>query len=379
MGLPRLNNVKEGSYLKSKLNLQDLGWNDHFATLFQPYLESGYKIGRISTEHKNRFQVFTEIGEIWATVSGKMRYSTLERNDFPAVGDWVVLDYLDELTGYLDSQVAIIQAVLPRNSKFSRKSAGKTSEEQIIATNIDTVFLVNALNLDFNIRRIERYLTLAWESGAMPVILLSKSDLCEDVQAKLLEVEACAPGVPIHPISCLTGDGIDELKHYVEAGQTVALLGSSGAGKSTLVNQLFGLEIQKTKEVREADNRGRHTTTSRELFVLPQGGLLIDTPGMRELQLYGTGDGLYDAFEDIYEYASQCRFSDCQHETEPGCAIHRALAEGSLVEDRYESFKKLQKEASYISRKANLQEHLEEKKKWKKINQELKEHNRSSR
>lgn len=342
-------------------------------------MESGFQVGRISAEHKNRFQVFTEIGEIWATVSGKMRYTAQERSDFPAVGDWVVLEHLEEHASNSDSQVAIIQAVLSRSSKFSRKSAGTTSEEQIIATNIDTVFLVNALNLDFNLRRIERYLTLAWESGARPVILLSKSDLCEDVQAKVHEVEACATGVPVHPISCLTSEGIDELKPYVKAGQTIALLGSSGAGKSTLVNQLFGLEIQKTTEVREGDSRGRHTTTSRELIVLPHGGLLIDTPGMRELQLYGTGDGLYDAFEDIYEYASRCHFSDCLHETEPGCAIQSALAEGSLVEDRYESFKKLQREASYISRKVNLQEHLEEKKKWKKINQQMKEHYRSQR
>ncbi len=308
-----------------------------------------------------------------------MRYSALERGDFPAVGDWVILDHLEVHSSDSDSQVAVIQSILPRTSKFSRKSAGKTSEEQIIATNVDTVFLVNALNLDFNVRRIERYLTLAWESGATPVILLSKADISEDLQEKVQEVEASAIGVPVHPISCITGKGIDELKRYVKSGQTVALLGSSGAGKSTLVNQLIGLDVQKTNEVREADSRGRHTTTSREIFVLPQGGLLIDTPGMRELQLYGTGDGLYDTFEDIYEYASRCRFSDCLHETEPGCEIQRALAEGSLVEERYESFKKLQREASYISRRANLQEQLEVKKKWKKINQELKEHYRSHR
>lgn len=361
------------------MDLQDLGWNDHFSILFQPYLENGFQVGRISAEYKNRFQVYTEIGEIWATVSGKMRYTALERSDFPAVGDWVVLDHIEVHSIDPDSQAAVIQAVLPRRSKFSRKTAGKTSEEQIIATNIDTVFLVNALNLDFNVRRIERYLTLAWESGANPVILLSKADISEELQEKVREVEASAIGVPVHPISCITGEGIDELKRYVKPGQTVALLGSSGAGKSTLVNKLIGLDVQKTNEVREADSRGRHTTTSRELFVLPQGGLLIDTPGMRELQLYGTGEGLYDAFEDIYEYAKCCRFSDCQHESEPGCEIQRALTEGSLIKERYESFKKLQREASYISRKTNLQEQLEVKKKWKKINQELKEHYRSHR
>lgn len=356
------------------LNLEKLGWNEYFETQFQPYLKDAFQVGRISSEHKNRFQVYTEIGEIWATVSGKLRYSALERSDFPAVGDWVVLENIQDQQSDLASQVAIIHAILPRQSKFSRKSAGRTSEEQIVATNIDTVFLVNALNHDFNIRRIERYLALAWDSGASPVIILTKSDLCEDVLGKVHEVEASALEVPIHAISCVTGEGLGELSRYVKSGQTVALLGSSGAGKSTLVNQLFGLDVQKTNEVRETDSRGRHTTTSRELFLLPQGGILIDTPGMRELQLYGTGEGLYDAFEDIYGYASRCRFSDCHHETEPGCAIQSALKEGLLAEERYESFKKLQREANYISRKENLHEQLEEKKKWKKINKELKEH-----
>lgn len=349
-------------------DLNELGWNDFFAAQFQPYSAQNYQAGRISAEHKNRFQVYTEAGEIWATISGKLRYTALERSDYPAVGDWVALD------------ADVIQAVLPRSSKFSRKSAGNTSEEQIIATNIDTVFLVNALNFDLNTRRIERYLTLAWESGATPpVILLNKSDLCEDLPAKIKEVEASAPGVSIHPISSLTGDGIRELEPYLKTGRTIALLGSSGAGKSTLINQLMGAEVQKTGSIREADSRGRHTTTSRELFVLPQGGLLIDTPGMREIQLYGTGEGLYDAFEDIYDYAKGCRFSDCGHEAEPGCAIQQALAEGVLTAERYESFRKLQREANYISRKTNLQEQRQEKQKWKKISQELKERYRTQR
>lgn len=222
-------------------------------------------------------------------VSGKLRYAAQERKDFPAVGDWVVLDQLQEQSSGTDSQLAIIHAILPRKSKFSRKSAGRTTEEQIIATNIDTVFLVNSLNQDFNVRRIERYLTLAWESGASPVIVLSKSDLCEDIQEKVYKVEASASGVPVHPISCLSGSGIDELKRYVRKGHTVALLGSFGVGKSTLVNQLFGIEVQKTNEIREADSRGRHTTTSRELFMLPGGGLLIDTPGMLRFSELGRG------------------------------------------------------------------------------------------
>lgn len=361
------------------LNLIELGWNDFFATAFQPYLETGYQVGRISAEHKNRFKVFTSVGEIWASVSGKLRYSALERSNLPAIGDWVVLDQVLEQSNGMDSQVAIIHAILPRKSKFSRKSAGKTTEEQIISANIDTVFLVNALNQDFNIRRIERYLTLAWESGASPVIILSKSDLCDDIQEKIYKVEASARGVPVHPISCLSGLGINELQQYIKTGHTVALLGSSGAGKSTLVNQLLGLEVQKTNSIREADSRGRHTTTSRELLLLPNGGLLMDTPGMRELQLYGTGEGLHDAFEDIYDLAGHCRFSNCQHETEPGCAIRRAFSEGSLSKERYESFQKLQREASYIARKENLQESLREKKKWKKISQDQKNYHKMNR
>lgn len=305
-----------------------------------------------------------------------MRYAAMERSDFPAVGDWVILESPERPTS-LGSDEAMIQGILPRKSKFSRKVAGKTTDEQIIATNIDKVFLVNALNMDFNVRRIERYLTLAWESGATPALVLSKTDLCDDVQNKINQVQVTAPGVTIFPISCLTGDGIEAITAYVRPGETIALLGSSGAGKSTLVNHLLGQKIQATHEVRENDSRGRHTTTSRELFLLPQGGVLIDTPGMRELQLYGTGEGLSEAFEDIYGYAECCRFSDCQHEGEPGCAVEQAITDGSLSQERYSSFKKLQRESQYIVRKTNLHERLEEKKKWKKINQQFKEHYRN--
>ncbi|HHY26113.1 MAG TPA: ribosome small subunit-dependent GTPase A [Desulfitobacterium dehalogenans] len=365
--------------MNCKYELKELGWNDALSHRFHPYLERGFYPGRVSAEYRNRFKVWTELGEVWAVISGKMRYAALERSDFPAVGDWVVLEYRAESMMDHEDQDAVIQSILPRKSKFSRKVAGKTSEEQIVATNIDTVFLVNALNLDFNVRRIERYLTLAWESGANPVIVLSKTDLCDDVQEKIGQVQNAAPGVDILPISCATGDGISAVTATIQQGQTIALLGSSGVGKSTLVNYLLGQNIQITYEVRDKDSRGRHTTTARELFLLPQGGVLIDTPGMREIQLIGSGEGLNEAFEDITAYARNCRFSDCQHEREPGCAVQKAIAEGIISEERYESFKKLQRESRYISRKTNLHEQLEEKKKWKKINQQLKEHYQTKR
>ncbi|MGI1657869.1 MAG: ribosome small subunit-dependent GTPase A [Desulfitobacterium sp.] len=358
------------------MDLKELGWNDCLQEQFQPYLANGFQAGRVLAEYRNRFKVGIPSGEVWASVSGKMRYSAMERRDFPAVGDWVILGS-PETSASIGSEEALIQGILPRKSKFSRKVAGKTTDEQIIATNIDKVFLVNALNMDFNVRRIERYLTLAWESGATPVLVLSKTDLCNDVQSKISQVEEAAPGVTIFSISCLTGDGIEEITDYVRPGDTIALLGSSGAGKSTLVNHLLGQEVQETQTVRENDSRGRHTTTSRELFLLPQGGVLIDTPGMRELQLYGTGEGLSEAFEDIYGYAERCRFSDCQHDGEPGCAVLQAINAGSLSQERYTSFKKLQRESQYIVRKTNLYERLEEKKKWKKINQQIKEHYRN--
>lgn len=363
--------------MNQNLDLKDLGWNGSLEAIFQPYLNNGLYPGRVSAEYRNQFKVWTQFGEIWAKVSGKMRFEALERSDFPAVGDWVAVEFEPEASRESGPQEGLIQVILPRKSKFSRKSAGRTAEEQIVATNVDTVFLVNALNLDFNVRRIERYLTLAWESGAVPVIILSKIDVCNDVEDKIHLVQEVAPGVSIFPLSSLTGEGMEGLRNFLKPGHTIALLGSSGAGKSTLMNYLVGQNVQRTHEVREKDSRGRHTTTSRELFLLPQGGILIDTPGMREIQLYGNDIGLSEAFADIYEYAKNCRFTDCQHEKEPGCAVQKAIVEGALSENRYDSFKKLQRESRYIARKTNQLEQLEEKKKWKKINQQLKDHYRS--
>lgn len=343
------------------MNLETLGWNSFYAQEFSAYATDGYAVGRVVSEQKNYYRLYTAHGEKLAQVSGKMRYESFQREDYPAVGDWVVI------TNQPHDDRVVIQAILPRISKFSRKAAGTAIAEQIIATNIDTVFLVNALNNDFNLRRLERYLTLAWESGASPVIILSKTDLCDQVDDFMHQVEDIACGVPVHAISSFTQEGLHQLTPYLVHSKTVALLGSSGAGKSTLINALYGANVQAVNDVRQGDDRGRHTTTSRELILLPQGGIIIDTPGMRELQLWGSEDGVHSSFEDVEYLAVQCHFSDCQHEHEPGCAVQQALQDGVLDSARYNSYVKLKKELAYLSRKENKLESLANKQKWKKI------------
>jgi ribosome biogenesis GTPase len=313
------------------VNLTNIGFNFYFEEQFEKYRSQGYHVGRVALEHKHVYRVYTELGELLSEISGKMRHQSIAREDYPAVGDWVII------SPRVEEEKATIHAVLTRKSKFSRKVAGTTTEEQIIATNIDTVFLVIALNHDFNVRRIERYLIMAWESGATPVIILSKADLCINIDERIKEVESVAIGVPIHVISSEQNVGLDKLAPYMKQGHTVALLGSSGVGKSTLINRMYGQEIQKVKEVREGDDRGRHTTTHRELILLPNGGILIDTPGMREFQLWESGDSFSNTFEDVETLAKHCFFVDCQHQKEPKCAILQALTEGSLEQSRWES------------------------------------------
>jgi ribosome biogenesis GTPase len=343
------------------LNLKSLGYNQTFEESFKEYENQSLIPGRISIEHKGLYRVLTESGELLGEITGKIRFNAEGRQDFPAVGDWVAVQAIPS------EGKAYIHGILPRKSKFSRKAAGVTTDEQIVATNVDTVFLVNALNQDFNLRRLERYLLMAWESGAAPVIVLSKADLCEDVQSIMDEVESIAFGVPVFAVSSETGMGLDALSDFIKEGQTVALLGSSGVGKSTLANKLFGSEVLKTNEIREEDGKGKHTTTHRELLVLESGGILIDTPGMRELQLWEGDSSLSQSFQDVESLAQECRFRDCSHNNEPGCAVQSAIETGDLDEDRYNSYLKLQREMAYFARKEDQKLALAERAKWKKI------------
>ncbi|GAB4216519.1 MAG: ribosome small subunit-dependent GTPase A [Synechococcales cyanobacterium] len=285
------------------------------------------------------------------------------------MGDWVALRPINASQG-------VIEAILPRRSQFSRQAAGHSTQEQVVAANIDTVFLVSGLDGDFNVRRLERFLTAAWDSGARPVMVLNKADLCPEVDALIQAVENIAPDVPVLAVSAESGQGLEQLYPYLGAGQTVALLGSSGVGKSTLTNRLVGSPIQRTQAVRLDDSRGRHTTTSRQLIPLPQGGWILDTPGMRELKLWQADTGLLSTFEEISELTHQCRFRDCTHQTEPGCAVQQAVADGRLERGRLENFLKLQRELAYQHRRRDQRAALEEKAKWKKIHKALRQHHR---
>lgn len=327
------------------MNLNILGWNEAYENAFQEFKNQGYAAGRVFAEYKNFYKVIYEGGEVLSEISGKLLHGAEVQQDFPAVGDWVAISPRQS------ENRGTIHHVLPRKSKFSRKVAGTNTREQIIAANIDTVFIVNSMNNDFNPRRIERYLLLAWESGANPVIVLSKSDLCENLEEIRAEAEAIALGVPVHAVSTYMASGIEELKKYFNEGQTVALLGSSGVGKSSIINYFLGEEIMKVQELRGDGQKGRHTSTHREIFVLPEGGLIIDTPGMREIQLWDANEGLSEAFEDIKAAASNCFFKNCKHEKEPGCTVREAIENGIIDEKRLESYKKLEKELYYLEKK----------------------------
>jgi ribosome biogenesis GTPase / thiamine phosphate phosphatase len=330
--------------------LTHLGWDPAIEDQFAPFAADGLEPARVAVEQRGAYLLYTARGERWAELSGRLRHGVGGRGELPAVGDWVAIADPD------GAERALVQAVLPRRTKFSRMAAtdGGDAVEQIVAANVDVVFLTAGLDGDFNPRRLERYLTLGWESGAAPVVVLTKVDLCTDVEAALLDVEPVAIGVPVHAVSNVTGEGVDALAQYFGEGRTVAALGSSGVGKSSLVNRLAGEELMATGDLR-ADGRGRHTTTHRQLLLLPGGGLFLDTPGMRELRLWESEEGLATAFDDVAAAAASCRFSDCSHEREPDCGVRAAIANGTLDRDRYDSWRKLQNELRWLAVKQDAQ------------------------
>lgn len=339
--------------------LPALGWTSALTHAFAAYAAEGLIPGRVALEHTHIYRVLTERGELLARVSGRLRHRASGRADFPAVGDWVAVQ-LPEHSG--DSR---IEAILPRRSRFSRRAAGDPTEEQVVAANIDTVFLVAGLDGDFNPRRIERYLVVASDSGAAPVVVLNKADVVDEPERLAEIVRASVGQVPVHVVSTRVPGAVDVLRQYLGFGQTGALLGSSGVGKSTIVNCLVGHDLLRTEEVRESDSRGRHTSAARQLIVLPDSGLLIDTPGMRELQLWETSEGTRDTFSDIETLAADCRFRDCRHRQEPGCAVQRAVADGDLAVGRLESYHKLQNEQAHQARQIDQRAQIEQRRRWK--------------
>ena len=295
--------------------------------------------GRVVLQERGMYHIRTECGEQRAQVSGKFQYDALSASDYPVVGDLVMADCADPA-------LAVIHQVLPRSSLFVRRAAGTGGAEQAVAANVDTVFLCMSLNNDFNLRRLERYLAVAWESGASPVVVLTKADLCEDLPQHRLEVESVAIGVPILTVSALAQDGYAQLLPHLTAGRIVAFVGSSGVGKSTLINRLLGEERLATDGLR-SDDKGHHTTTHRELLVLPGGAMVIDTPGMRELGMWDAAEGVEQTFADIQALAARCRFRNCTHTDEPGCAVRSALQSGELDAGRWQSYQKLTAENAY--------------------------------
>jgi ribosome biogenesis GTPase / thiamine phosphate phosphatase len=346
------------------IQLEDLGWNPFFESHFGGLDQPGLTPARVVEEFKGLYRVRSAQAEYLAETAGRLQHQAAGREDFPAVGDWVAIIARPE------EGRARIEHVLPRRTKLVRKVAGREMSEQIVATNLDIVFIVSALNREFNLRRIERYLTVVWDSGARPVVLLNKADLCQDPAACAADVETIALGTPVHLLSALGETGIEAVREHLARGITAAFVGSSGVGKSTIINRLADAAL-RVQEVREHDGRGQHTTTSRQMIFLGCEGMLIDTPGMRELQLWRHEEGAAQAFEDIATLSQDCKFRDCAHQSEPGCAIAFAALRGSLSSERLDNYRKLLAELHFQERKMNSEVARQDKEKWKKIHKAM--------
>ncbi len=356
------------------MRLTRLGWDDARAAAFEALVPAAHvEPARVAIEFNYLYRVWTEGGELEATLSGRFKHRAASRSELPAVGDWVAVRRRPA-----QDQGAIV-AVVPRRSAFSRRAAGAVTDEQVVAANVDVVFIVMGLDPDFNLRRLERYLLLARESGATPVVLLTKPDLSDTVADQTAAAASIAGTTPVHVISPRLNQGLEQVTAYLTAGRTGALLGSSGVGKTTIINRLTGTDVRATREVREADSRGRHTTSHRELVVLPNGGLIIDTPGMRELQLWDVSDAVRETFDDIEALAAGCRFTDCRHRDEPRCAVKAAAADGRLDPRRLESYQKLRDELRALERRQDERAQLEDKRRARVIGKAVKKHIKEKR
>jgi ribosome biogenesis GTPase len=344
------------------MTLEALGWDPFFAGHFAAGATQGMVPGRVMSEHRGQYQVETAQGEMPARLTGRVRGQAATREHLPVVGDWLALEVLDERPPQ-----AIVRGVLPRKSKLSRREPGSGRDEQPLAANIDTVFLTIGLDGNYRVSRIERYLTFAWSSGATPVVLLTKADLCPERAERVRQAQAVAGQAPVHALSVVTGEGLEALAQYLRPGHTLALLGSSGVGKSTLINHLHGSDAQRTQAVRAGDDKGRHTTTHREMVLFPDGGIVIDNPGMRELQLWADEEAVTDVFQEIEALAAACRFRDCQHEQEPGCAVRRALEDGTLDPARYDNYLGLKRELRFLASRQDQRARQEQREQSKRI------------
>jgi len=355
------------------MTIEQLGWDENRETMFTKYREQGMLPGRVIRESRGFYDTNPGGETVTARVSGHFHYTAAGRADYPAVGDWVALRLADD--------AAVIEKVLPRKSLFSRRSPGSEAEEQAVAANIDLLCVVAGLDggRNFNLRGIERYMVLAAESGAGAALVLNKADLCADREGTLLSAGTVAGRAPVFMVSALSGEGLDELAVLFTPGLTVAFTGPSGVGKSALVNALMKEDVQATGPSREDDKRGRHTTTRRELFFLPGGAMVIDTPGLRELGLWGDGDGLDDAFADIAEAAGDCRFRDCTHQEEPGCAVRRLLIEGALDHDRYQNYLDMRRELAFLESRVNEKERQNRKAREKELSKMVRDFNKNFR